>query len=93
MIPRNWYTLDAELRQGTVKWDELATSFTYKFEFVDDHPSIDAALQVIKMKIFEDIHVEMTNFNQNNVTIQNWMECYNVTGELDDDDPLYVNIP
>ena len=34
----------------------------------------------------------MTNFNQNSVTIQHWMECYNVTGQLDDDYPLEVNI-
>ena len=69
MIPRNWYT-SVELRRGTVEWDELATRFKYKFEFVDDHPSIDAALQVIKTKIFEDIPVAMRNANQSNTIIQ-----------------------
>ena len=26
------------------------------------------------------------------MTIHNWMECYNLTGEPDDDDPLEINI-
>ena len=91
MIPRNWYT-SVELRRWIIEWDELATSFTHTFEFVDDHPSIDVALQVIKAKIFEDIPVAMKKFSQNNATIQQYMECYNVTGEPDDDDPLNVNM-
>ena len=33
------------------------------------------------------------NFHQCNMTIHNWMECYNLTWELDDDDPLEINIP
>ena len=92
MIPRRWYT-SVELRQGTIEWHELANSFIHTFEFVDDHPSIDATLQVIKTKIFEDIPVAITNFNQCDATIQHWMECYSVRGEPDDDDPLDVNIP
>ena len=35
----------------------------------------------------------MTNFNYHDATIQHWMEFYNVIGELDDDDPLDINIP
>ena len=61
MIPRNWCTL-FEFQQGTLEW-ELATRFTHTFEFIDDHPSIDAALQVMKVKIFEHIPVMMTNLN------------------------------
>ena len=26
------------------------------------------------------------------MTVHNWMECYNITGELDDDDPLEINM-
>ena len=53
---------------------------------------MDVALQVIKEKIFEEISVADTNFHQCNMTIHNWMECYNITGDLDDDDPLEINI-
>ena len=50
-------------------------------------------LQVIKEKIFEEIPVADTNFHQSNMTIHNWIECYNITWEPDDDDPLEINIP
>ena len=48
MIPRSWYT-SVELRQGTIEWDELNTRFIHKFEFSNDHLSIDVTLQVIKI--------------------------------------------
>ena len=92
IIPRNLNT-SVELRRGTIEWDELATSSKHTFDFVDDHPSIDVAFQVINSKIFEDIPVAVTNFNQSSATIRHLMECYIVTGELDHDDPLNVNIP
>ena len=34
----------------------------------------------------------MKNFNQSNATVQHWMECYNVTGEPDDDERHDINI-
>ena len=49
--------------------------------------------KVIKTKIFEDISVSMTNFNQSSATVQHWMECYNITIEPDDDYRHDVNIP
>ena len=92
MIHRNWYT-SIELWRGTFESDELDATFTHTFDFADDHPSIDAAFQVIKTKIFEDIPVWMTNINQRIITIQNLMEYCNVTSEPDDDEPHDVNIP
>ena len=68
MIPRNWCTF-VELRRGTLEWEELATSFTHAFEFIDDHPIIDVALQVMKHNIFEEILFVGTNFHQCNMTI------------------------
>ena len=58
----NWYT-SVELRLGTLEWEEIATSFTYTFEFVDDYPTNDAAMQVMKDKIFEEIPVAVKNFH------------------------------
>ena len=92
MIPRNWYT-SVEMQRGTLDWEDLATRFTHTFEFADDHPLINVALQVMKTKIFEEIHVATTNVHQSSVTIHHWMKCYNVMGEPDDDEPLDVNIP
>ena len=79
--------MSVELRRGIVEWEELVFIFTHTFGFVDDCPSNDVALQVINTKIFKDILLSMTNFNQNNTTVQHRMECYNVIGEPDDDDP------
>ena len=92
MVPRNWYTL-AELRQGTIKWESLVTRFTQIFEFTSEHPTVDVALQIMKEKIFEEIPVATTNYHQCSTTVHHWMESYNVTGELHDDDLLDINIP
>ena len=61
--------------------------------FTSEHPTINVALQIIKEMIFEEIPIVATNFHQCNMTVHNWMECYNITGELEDDDPLEINIP
>ena len=92
MILRNWYT-SIEMQRGKIEWEELAANSTHMFEFFYDHPSIYVSLQVIRTKIFEDIPVLMTNFHQISATIQHWMECYNVTGKPDDDDPHDIHIP
>ena len=75
-----------------IEWEELSSIFTCTFEFVDDHPSINASLQVINTNVFEDIHVSMTSFNQSNAIVQHWMEFYNVIGEPNDDDPYDIKI-
>ena len=76
-----------EIQRGNIEWEELATRFTYTFQFANDHPTIDAVLQIMKENIFEEIFVTATNFHQYNMTIHHWMECYNVTGEPDEEDP------
>ena len=37
--------------------------------------------------------MSMKNIDQSRMIVHHWMECYNVTGELDDDDPRDINIP
>ena len=92
MVPRVWYTSE-ELQRGTYEWESLTVKFTQTFEFTSEHPTVDVALQVIKEKIFEEIPFADTNFYQCSMTTHNWLECYNITGEPDDDDPLEINIP
>ena len=36
--------------------------------------------------------MSITKYIQSNMTIRHWMECYNIIGEPDDDDPCYINI-
>ena len=92
MLPRNSYT-PVELRQGTIEWESLAIRLTQKFEFTSEHSIVNITLQIIKEKIFEEISVAAMNFHQCTMTVHNWMECYNIMGEPDDDDPLEINIP
>ena len=37
--------------------------------------------------------MSIKKFHQRSAAIQHWMECYNVTGEPDDDDPRNTNNP
>ena len=47
---------------------------------------------MIKEKIFAKILVEEANSHQCSATIQQWMDCYNLAGDLDDD-LTNINIP
>ena len=68
MTPRTWYA-SIELRQGTQVWEGIAKEFRQTFEFVDEQPTVDTVLQMIKEKIFAEIHVEEANAHQCTATI------------------------
>ena len=53
---------------------------------------MDVALQMIKEKIFAKTPIEDANSHQCSVTIQQWMACYNLAGDPDDD-LTNINIP
>ena len=91
MTPRSWYK-SMELRQGNHDWEGIAKKFPHTFEFADEKPTVDSTLQTIKEKIFVEILIEVTSSHQCNVTIQQWMACYNLAGEPDDD-LTNINIP
>ena len=57
------------MRRETIEWEELDVNFTHTFEFFDDHPLIDATLQVIRTKIFGGVPVSMSSFHDSNVTV------------------------
>ena len=92
MVPRNWYT-SVELLQGTLEWEYLSTIFMHTFYFASEQPTFDVALDIMKENIFEEILVAAMNFHICSTIFHHWMECYNVTWELDDYDPLDINIP
>ena len=81
-----------EFRQGTKDWEGLAKKFTHTFEFSNEQPIVDATLQTIKENICTEIPVEVASPQQCNVTIQQWMACYNLDGEPDDG-LTNINIP
>ena len=71
---------------------EVARLFMHTFEFVDEKPIVDVVLQTIKENIFAEIPIQEANSHQCSVTIQQWMACYNLAGDPDDD-PTNINIP
>ena len=52
--------------------------------FAYEQPTVDVALQAIKENIFVEIPVEVGSSHQCSATIQQWMDCYNLDGEIDD---------
>ena len=81
-----------ELRQGTQDWEDIAKKFMHTFEFADEQPIVDVALQMIKENIFVEIPIEEENSHQCSTTIQQLMACYNLAGDPDND-PTNINIP
>ena len=69
----------------------MVTQFEHTFSFVDDQPTIDTVLQMIKEKIFDENLIAVASSHHCNTTIQQWMACYNLAGEPDDD-PTNINI-
>ena len=74
-----------DLWQGNQDWEGIAKKFAHTFEFADEKPIVDAVLQTIKENIFDEILVEEANAHQCSPTIQQWMDCYNLAGDPDDD--------
>ena len=58
--PRNWYT-EAELHKHPENWSLLTNGFRIIFEFESEYPEIDDALEVIKIKVFEDGPLPLDN--------------------------------
>ena len=103
MAPRGWYA-SMELCLETKEWEKVAQNFTYTFQFADEKPIVDIALNTIEEKISADIPVEVAysqpctmHSHQCRVitspeTVQHWMTCYNLSIDLEDD-PTNINIP
>ena len=50
--PRHWY-MEIELRRGTENWHILRENLYLTFD-QSEHPSVDDALQLVRMKIAEE---------------------------------------
>ena len=68
MTPRTWYA-SMELRQAIQDWEGLTKQFRQTFEFADEQPTVDVALQTINEKIFVEIPVEEANSHKCSATI------------------------
>jgi hypothetical protein len=84
MILKNWY-LELEVCRGTTAWEDLNRNFKETFKFEYDTHSVDTTLQIIKTNIFtpkdSKITTPLCSVPKHYATIQEVLECYNVTRE------------
>ena len=65
------------------------------FHFESEYPSIDLALDVIKIKIFEDCTLSVHTQPEWAIQLEDALDYYNFTAdpEDEDEDPRSINIP
>ena len=91
-MSRSWYVV-AELRRTITTWEELSICFAEMFSFRDANPEVHNAFQIIGDVVFKVIPVTYRVDPHAHCLIQSMMTCYNLSGELEDDDELQnVNI-
>ena len=77
----------------------MTDSFLLTFAFESEHPSVAQALDIIKIKIFEDCTISVQAQPEWAIQLEDALECYNFAAELDnedkheDEDPRNINIP
>ena len=57
----------------------------HTFEFVDEQPIVDVALQILKAQIFAQVPVVEENSHQSSATIQQWTLCYKLSRDQNND--------
>ena len=79
--------------QGTTTWPLMIDNFLLTFAFESKYPSVDQALDVIKIKIFEDCTLPVHTQPEWAIQLEDALECYNFEAEPVDEDPRNINIP
>ena len=74
-------------------WEELTVCFTHTFSFMDTNMYVHNALQLIYDVVLKVVLVAYPMDSHAYCHMQSMMECYNVSGEPDDDDLQNINIP
>jgi hypothetical protein len=88
----NWY-LQAELRLTTPDWQGMTQNFVATFLFESRYPTVDQALQVVRLKLFEEapnLPVEQEE-DEWTAPLQKLQGFYNINAD-EDDDPRNVKI-
>ena len=90
-IPKNQYT-ETELRKGIKTWSLMRDGFQLTFGFESEYLEIDDALEVIKIKLFDDCPLPIFNQSDWAAQIENAVECYNFVADEEEEDPHNANI-
>ena len=87
-----WY-VSAELRKEITTWEELTIFYNHTFSFTDSNLDVHNVLQLIRDVVLKVVSIAYPVDPHANFHMQSMMECYNVSGEPDDDDMWNINIP
>ena len=83
------------MHKGTTTWPLMIDSFLLTFTFESEYLNVDQALDIIKIKIFEDCTPSVQTQPDWVVQLTEALECYNFAAEPEDEDedPHSTNIP
>ena len=83
-----------ELRREITTWEELTVFFAHTFSFTDANPDVSNSLHIIWDVVLKVVPVAYPMDPHTHFHMQSMMQCYNVSGEPEDDDELWnINIP
>jgi hypothetical protein len=86
------------MHRETTNWNDLTQRFKITFNFENESPLVDVALQAIRNNIFlvegsMDV-LPMCSAHRASMIVHEIMECYNVDKEYQDEDDLRnIQIP
>ena len=83
------------MRKGRITWPLLIDNFLLTFAFESKYPNVDKALEIMKVKIFEDSTLSVQTQPEWAIQLEDALECYNFASEPEeeDEDPRNINIP
>ena len=84
-IPRSWY-ISVELRREITTLEELTIFFAHTFGFADANVEDNNALQIVWDVVLKVVPVAYPMDPHAHCHPQSMMQCYNLSGELEDDD-------
>lgn len=82
-----------ELHRGTETWSLLCDGFQLTFGFESQYLEIDDALEVIRLKLFDDCPIPIFNQPYWATQMENEVECYNFVADEEEEDTHNMNIP
>ena len=75
-----------ELCREITTWEEMMVFFAHTFSFTDSNPDVNNALQIIWDMVLKVVPIAYSVDPHAHCHMQSMMECYNVSGEPEDND-------
>ena len=86
-MSRSWY-ISVKLHREITTWEEMTVCFAHTFGFAYANAEVNNALQIIRDVVLKVVLVAYLVDPHVQCHLQSMMECYNISGEPEDDDEL-----